>query len=70
MGLIAKLRMYAGIMRQAKRPLESLRLMRQRPPLMFGAYAYELGLMVSSRVDARLKTLAQIKTSALVGCPA
>jgi hypothetical protein len=69
MGFIAKLKTYAGVMRQAKRPLDGLRLLRQRPALMLGVNAYELALMASSRVDTRLKTLAQIKTSALVGCP-
>ena len=69
MGFIAKLKTYAGVIRQAKRPLDALRLLRQRPALMLGVNAYELGLMASSRVDTRLKTLAQIKTSALVGCP-
>ena len=69
MGFIAKLKMYAGVMRRAKRAIESLRLLRQRPALLLGVNAYELGLMASSRVDTRLKTLAQIKTSALVGCP-
>jgi hypothetical protein len=69
MGFIAKLKTYAGVMRQAKRPFDALRLLRQRPALLLGVNAYELGLMASSRVDTRLKTLAQIKTSALVGCP-
>jgi len=69
MGFIAKLKVYAGVMRQAKRPMETLRLLRRRPALMFGVNAYEIGLMASSRVDTRLKTLAQIKTSALIGCP-
>jgi hypothetical protein len=69
MGFLAKLKTYAGIMRQAKRPIDQLRLLRQRPALLLGVYAYELALMASSRVDTRLKALAQIKTSALVGCP-
>jgi hypothetical protein len=69
MGFIAKLRTYTGVLRRAKRPLDALRLLRQRPALLLGVNAYELGLMASSRVDTRLKALAQIKTSALVGCP-
>ena len=69
MGFIAKLKTYAGVLRQAKRPMDTLRLLRQRPALMFGVNAYELGLMASSRVDTRLKALAQLKTSALIGCP-
>jgi alkylhydroperoxidase family enzyme len=69
MGFLAKLKTYARVMRQAKRPMDQLRLLRQRPALLLGVNAYELALMASSRVDTRLKALAQIKTSALIGCP-
>jgi alkylhydroperoxidase family enzyme len=65
----AKLRAYARVMRQAKRPLDLLRLLRRRPALLLAVNAYEMALMASNRVDARLKALAQIKTSALIGCP-
>jgi hypothetical protein len=30
---------------------------------------YEMALLVSGKVDSRLKALASIKTGALVGCP-
>ena len=69
MGFISKLRTYAGVMRQAKRPLDGLRLLRQRPALLVAVNAYELGLLVSDRVEGRLKALGSIKTSALIGCP-
>ena len=69
MRILAKLKAYAQVMRQAKRPLDVLRLLRRRPALLLGVNAYELALLASSRVDTRLKALAQIKTSALVGCP-
>jgi len=69
MGFLAKLKTYAGVMRQAKRPMDHLRLLRRRPALLLGVNAFELGLLASNRVDARLKALEQIKTSALVGCP-
>ena len=69
MRILDKLVAYARVMRSAKRPLEVLRLLRRRPALLLGVNAYELALLASSRVDARLKALAQIKTSALVGCP-
>ena len=58
MGLIARLRAYGGVMGRAKRPLDVPRLLRRRP-----------ALLLCGRVEARLKSLAQIKTSALVGCP-
>ena len=69
MGLMARLKAYAGVMRRAKRPLEAPRLFRRRPALLLAVGAYETALMLSGRVDARLKALAQLKTSALVGCP-
>jgi alkylhydroperoxidase family enzyme len=65
----AKLRAYARVMRQAKRPLDLLRLLRRRPALLLAVNAYETALMACNRVEARLKALAQIKTSALIGCP-
>jgi hypothetical protein len=69
MGLLARLKAYAGVMRQAKRPNQALRLIRRRPALLLAASGYETALLVSGRVESRLKALAQIKTSALVGCP-
>ncbi len=48
---------------------EAGRLLRLRPGVMFGVGAYELGLLASNRLDVRLKSLAQVKVSALVGCP-
>ena len=69
MGLIARLKAYAGVLRQAKRPNEVPRLFRRRPALLLAVGAYETALLASGRVEPRLKTLAQIKTSALVGCP-
>ena len=69
MGPLAKLRAYAGVMRRSKRPIEVLRLLRRRPALLLAVNAYEMALMASNRVEARIKALAQIKTSALIGCP-
>jgi alkylhydroperoxidase family enzyme len=69
MRTLAKLRAYARVMRQAKRPLEVVRLLRRRPALLLAVNGYEMALLASNRVEARLKALAQIKTSALIGCP-
>jgi hypothetical protein len=69
MNLFAKLKAYAGVLRQAKRPLDALPLLRQRKALLLGVNGFELAMMASNRVEARLKALAQIKTSALIGCP-
>jgi len=71
MGFLAKFRTLAGVMRRRdrSRPLETMRLLRKRVALMVGVNGFELAQLASGSVDARLKSLAQIKTSALVGCP-
>ena len=69
MRLLDKLRAYTKVLRSAKRPIETMRLLRRRPALLMAVNGYEVALLASSRVDARLKALAQIKTSALIGCP-
>ncbi len=46
-----------------------LRLLLKRPAILAGVGGYETALLVSGRVESRLKALAQIKTSSLVGCP-
>lgn len=71
MKLIEKLRAYVKIVRERRRkdPPGHLRLLRQRPALLLGVAAFEAAQLGCNRVDARLKALAQIKTSALIGCP-
>ena len=41
----------------------------RRPALLAATSGYETALVLSSRAPNRLKLLAQVKTSALVGCP-
>ena len=69
MGILAKLKAYRRVMQRRKHPLDLLRLLRRRPTLLVAVNVYETALLASGRVDSRLKALAQIKTSALVGCP-
>jgi hypothetical protein len=69
MGLIARFKIFMRVMRRKKRPLETIRLLRRRPPLLFGVNAFEMALMASGRMPVRPKALATIKTSALIGCP-
>jgi hypothetical protein len=45
------------------------RLLLKRPAILMGVGAYETALLVSSKTDSRLKTLASIKTGSLLGCP-
>lgn len=69
MGLFARLTAFMRVMRRKKRPIETLRLLRRCPALLLGVNAFEMALLVSGRVESRVKALAGIKTSALVGCP-
>jgi hypothetical protein len=57
------------VMRRKKRPMEGVRLLRQRPALLLGVNAFETALLASGRVPGRIKALARVKTSALIGCP-
>ncbi len=71
MGLIADLRAYGRVITRPRyrRTPDLVRLLARRPGIAAGVSAYETGLLVSGRVDARLKALAEVKTSALIGCP-
>jgi hypothetical protein len=64
--LIAEVRVFA---RARRNRMDLLRYLVRRPALLVGASAYEAGLLVSSRVETRRKALAQVKASALIGCP-
>jgi hypothetical protein len=70
MGLFANLRAYRRVLTKARydRVPDLVRLLIRRPGVALGVSAYETGLVVSGRVDGRLKALAAVKTSALVGC--
>ncbi len=46
-----------------------LRLLLKQPTILAGVGGYETALLVSGRVESRLKALAQIKTASLIGCP-
>lgn len=48
---------------------DPLRLLLKRPAILTGVGAYETALLVSSKLDNRLKALASIKTGSLIGCP-
>ncbi|WP_051579603.1 hypothetical protein [Pseudonocardia acaciae] len=71
MGLFANLRAYKRVLSATRlnRVPDLVRLLARRPSIAFGVGAYELGLVATGRVDARLKALAEVRTSALVGCP-
>ena len=69
MGYIASLGAFLRVMRRKKRPLDAMRLLRQRPALLLAVNAFETALMASGRAPAGLKALARVKTSTLIGCP-
>lgn len=69
MGFINRLTALSRVMRRKKRPIATLQLLRKRPALLLGVNAFETALLASGRAPSRLKALAQIKTSALIGCP-
>ena len=55
--------------RYRESPDDLLRLLVKRPTILAAVGAYETALLISGRVDGRLKSLAMLKVSSLVGCP-
>ena len=64
--VVAEMRVLA---RARRNRLDLVRFLIRRPALLGAVGTYETALLFSSRADSRLKALAQVKTSALVGCP-
>jgi hypothetical protein len=64
--LVAQLRVLASARRNRT---DLLRYLIRRPALLAAVSGYETALLVSSRADTRLKGLAQVKVSELIGCP-
>lgn len=69
MGFIQRFGAVMRVMKRAKRPPQTLALLRQRPALLFAENFFEMSLLASGRMDSRLKALARVKSSSLVGCP-
>lgn len=66
----AKLGAIVRVLPTARRNRTDLvRSMFRRPQILAGIGAYEVGLLASNRADNRLKLLAQLRTSSLIGCP-
>lgn len=68
MKIIEKLGIYSRVMRLARRPFEALPLLKQRWAILFGVNLFEVVQLACGKVDTRLKTLAELKTAAMVGC--
>jgi hypothetical protein len=69
MGLLAKLAVLRRVLARGRATPETQRLLGKRKALLMGVAGYELALLASDRVEGRIKSLAQIKVGALVGCP-
>ncbi len=54
---------------RVRRIPDLLRLLMKRPTILAAVGTYETALLASNRVDGRLKALAMLKASSLIGCP-
>ena len=61
---------YLRVLPHARRNHSDLiRLLIRRPFLALGVVTYESGVFLSNAVDPKLKFLAGLKASGLIGCP-
>ncbi len=67
-GLFKRL-VYWMTQRKVGKVVEPLQIAAHHSPIFRGYIGYEYALTQSHRVDVKLKTLASLKTGALVGCP-
>jgi hypothetical protein len=67
--ILGRVKAYAQVVPAARRNrTDLLRWMVRRPQLLAGLGAYEAGLFSSARVEDRLRGLAQLRVSSLIGC--
>ncbi|MGH9187259.1 MAG: hypothetical protein ACRD0U_15815 [Acidimicrobiales bacterium] len=70
MRLLRRFTAYAQILRRGRRNRTDLtRYLIRRPALLAGIGVYETATILSNRVEPRLKNLAGVKASSLIGCP-
>jgi len=70
MRLLRKLLAYARVLPRGRRNRTDLiRHLWRRPALAVAIGTYESAVLVSGRVDPRLKALACLKVSSRIGCP-
>ena len=68
--LARKLWAYGRVLPRARRNrADLLRYLIYRPGLLGAVAAYESAVLLGSQTDVRLKALAFLKTSSLIGCP-
>ena len=68
-GWIAKF-IFRGIRRRVGRVSDTWKVAAHKPGLLLGWALHELSYDRASSLNRRLRTLAQLKVAALVGCPA
>jgi len=70
MRLLLRLRAYRRVLGKASRNQTDLMKYLVRRPAILGAVGvYETATLFSNRVDVRMKYLAGLRTSSLIGCP-
>lgn len=57
------------LLRAKRNRTDVLRWLVRRPAMLAAVNVYELALLASNRVDPKLKALASVKASSMVGCP-
>jgi hypothetical protein len=67
-GWIARF-VFRGVRRRVGRLTDTWRIAAHAPGLLLGWALHELAYERARRVDRRLRTLAQLETAVLVGCP-
>lgn len=68
--LFTKMRAYARVLPKANRNRSDLvRYLARRPAILLAVAGYEAAGFVSGRVDNRIKALASVKASSMIGCP-
>lgn len=66
----AKVAAYLRVLPRARRlRVDLVGWMYRRPQILASIGAYEGALFVSNRAEDRLKLLAQLRVSSLIGCP-
>ena len=69
MRVFDRIRALTRVLRSARRNrTDFVRAMARRPQLLVAHAAFESGILLSARVEGRLKQLAELKVAAIVGC--
>ena len=66
----SKILAYAKVLPKARRNrLDLMGYLARRPAILLAVGGYEAATFVSGRVDSRVKALASVKASSMIGCP-